>query len=376
MTKAVTQMNNALEKFDGSIVPASNRELSHTTDVALTREAQEVQAAIILAKRFPRDESQAYTRIMNACKRTALAEEGLYSFPRGGAKVEGASIRLAEMLAQTYGNIDYGMRELERNEDYTLCLAYAWDLESNNRQSRTFTVPHELKAHGKVTKLTDPRDIRDMVSNIGSRMLRSCVLKVIPSDVVRDAEEMCRKTLEGEGDTPLSDKIKKMAAAFSAIGVTKDMLEARLKHKLEAADGSELVTLRGIYKSLCDGASSREQWFDMPTSGAVVTGDIDELEPGRQEVKSQEKEEHEADASGIGPDEKYVKEIKATATSKLREFGRKPTDKQIEKIVGFACIGHDIENPMQPETTELCKQVITSVDTMTKDDVNTALDEA
>jgi len=84
-------------------------------DVAQTRAAQEVQAAVLLAKRFPRNETDAIARILQACKRKSLAEQSQYAYPRGGTKVEGPSIRLAEVLAQNWGNIESGVVELERS---------------------------------------------------------------------------------------------------------------------------------------------------------------------------------------------------------------------------------------------------------------------
>ena len=40
----------------------------------------------------------------------------LHAFPRAGETVSGPSIRLAEMLAAVWGNIEYGIRELSRKE--------------------------------------------------------------------------------------------------------------------------------------------------------------------------------------------------------------------------------------------------------------------
>src|SRR6185295_15732166 len=73
-----------------------------TTAGVISRQAQEVQAAMVMAKQFPRDEIRAWDRIMKACERPKLAEESQYSFPKGGANVSGPSIRLAEVLAQNW----------------------------------------------------------------------------------------------------------------------------------------------------------------------------------------------------------------------------------------------------------------------------------
>ena len=54
---------------------------------------------MVIAKKFPRNETLAISRIMQACERLSLAESSLYAYPRGGTTVSGPSIRLAEALA-------------------------------------------------------------------------------------------------------------------------------------------------------------------------------------------------------------------------------------------------------------------------------------
>ena len=90
---------------------------SVNTEMMISRQAQEVQAAMVVAKRFPRDEIEANNRILNACKRKSLAERAIYEYPRGGENVTGPSIRLAEVMAQNWGNLDFGITELEQKND-------------------------------------------------------------------------------------------------------------------------------------------------------------------------------------------------------------------------------------------------------------------
>ncbi|MCY9503122.1 hypothetical protein P4H26_22205, partial [Paenibacillus larvae] len=85
-----------------------------TVQMANTRQTEEVKAAIFMAKQFPRDQQASFNRIIQSCKRKKLAEEAEYEFPKGGSKISGPSIRLAEVVAQAWGNIDYGLIELEQ----------------------------------------------------------------------------------------------------------------------------------------------------------------------------------------------------------------------------------------------------------------------
>ena len=115
------------------------------TEMMISRQAQEVQGAMVIAKRFPRDEVESFNRIMQSCKRKSLAESAMYEYPRGGTKVSGPSIRLAEAMAQNWGNIDFGITELEQKNGESQVMAYAWDLETNTRQM--FTKWLQIREH-------------------------------------------------------------------------------------------------------------------------------------------------------------------------------------------------------------------------------------
>ena len=64
-------------------------------EVENQRAMAEVQGAIVLAKRFPRNQVESLDRIQIACQRPGLAEQALYTYSRGGTEITGPSIRLA-----------------------------------------------------------------------------------------------------------------------------------------------------------------------------------------------------------------------------------------------------------------------------------------
>lgn len=231
------------------------------TTAQASRQTAEVQAAMVIAKKFPRDEVAAVNRIINACKRIKLAECSMYSYSKGGSTVTGPSIRMAEALAQSWGNLDFGIVELEQRNGESVVMSYCVDLETNTRQTKVFTVRHERFTRAGSYELKDPRDIYELVANQGARRLRACILGVIPGDVVDVALEQCDKTLKSGSSEPLIDRVRKMVHAFGDMGVTQHMIEDRLMHKIDATNETELVSLRKIYMSLKDGMSKREEWF-------------------------------------------------------------------------------------------------------------------
>ena len=86
---------------------------------------------------------------------------------------------------------------------------------------------------------------------------------------------MCKRTLAGKSDVPLIDKVKKMVTGFSKYGVTREMIEKRLGHAIEAVNPDEFVEYVGIFNSLKDGMSKVAEWFDAPKEANETTAAID-----------------------------------------------------------------------------------------------------
>ena len=241
----------------GTVVPRGNA----ATMVAQTREMAEAIAAMQMAKLAPRDVVAARDRILNACTRPKLAEGACYTYNRGGTDVTGPSIRLAEMLAQNWGNMSFGIRELEQRNGESTCEAFAWDMETNARQTKVFQVPHIRHTRKGDTRLTDPRDIYELVANNGARRLRACILGIIPGDIVEEAVEACDKTMATRFEvTP--ERVRKMLDAFAQYGVTKEQIEARVQCHVDAIKPAQLANLGKIINSIKDGMSQAADWFE------------------------------------------------------------------------------------------------------------------
>jgi hypothetical protein len=251
---------------------------SFQTQTESAKAVEEIRASMIIAKKFPRNELDAMASIEASCKRLSLAKTAMYSYPRGGQQVTGPSINLAKTIARCYGNIHFGIKELETRGDETLVEVFAHDLETNYRPNRIFTVKHERSTKKGTTKLTDQRDVYELIANLGARRLRACLLDIIPPDVTEEAIRICESTLE-KGDTaPMAERISKMITAFGEIGITKEMIEARLMHKIDVVNQQELVQLQKIFVSIRDGYSKREDYFDLSVSKAKE--DIDRIIKG------------------------------------------------------------------------------------------------
>lgn len=236
---------------------------SQATHIEQARAIAEVQAMFLMAKQAPRHEGTAIARALEACGQWELAERAFYSFPRGGENVNGPSIGLATELARCWGNIDYGIMELTRDDvaGHTEMLAFARDLETNTRSHQTFIVPHARDTRSGRKALTDMRDIYENNANNGARRLRECIFRVLPIYLRAAAEDRCREVLQkGKGDAPIAQRTAQAIAAFNEMGITLDRLEAR-QGKSEKWTGVELANLAIALKSIKRGETSAEEAF-------------------------------------------------------------------------------------------------------------------
>lgn len=255
--------------------------------VEQSKAVQTVQASLVIAKRFPRDEVRAQEKIMNACMRPGLAEVATFTYARGGTNITGASIRLAEALAQYWGNIEFGWRELDRKPGESTVQAYCWDKETNVQREQTFAVKHVRDTRGGGKALTDERDIYENNANMAARRMRACILAMIPGDVVEDALVQCEKTMATKVElTP--ERIKNMLDLFSGFGVNKGMLEDRLQRKIDAITPAQFISLGKIANSLKDGMSEAKDWFNMD-----LVPKEDEKKPSKKEATTKEQNSKE-----------------------------------------------------------------------------------
>jgi hypothetical protein len=249
----------------------------------------EIKGMLTISKMYPRDEVRATEKIKTACQRAGLAETARYTYTRGGTEITGPSIRLAEAVAQLWGNIVWGWKEIERGQGFSVCRAYAWDTENNVRRDADFQVPHYRSSKSKGRQLlTDDRDIYEVCANMASRRMRACLLNVIPGDVIEMAEEESDATLKSkEVITP--ESIKKVLDGFAKYKVSRAQIEKRLGRSIDAITPGQMVSLRRIFRGLLDGMGKVEDYFQAETAPAAP----EEKKSGIAGVKERLKKEPE-----------------------------------------------------------------------------------
>ena len=140
-------------------------------------------------------------------------------------------------------------------------MAYAWDLETNTRVTKTFSVEHKRDTKQGRKDLTDGRDIYEATANFAARRQRACILSVIPGDIVEMAVAETRKTIAEADKRPIDKIVAGLLDAFKSLGVKQEHLEKYIDKQLTVALKEDLVDLRGVYKAIKDGQSKPEDFF-------------------------------------------------------------------------------------------------------------------
>nr|WP_176732604.1 hypothetical protein [Streptomyces sp. SID4917] len=233
------------------------------TAVEQSRAVAEVQAAIVVAQQCPRDINAAIAEMRQSCQQLALAERATFRFPRGGQTVSGPSVHLARELARCWGNIQYGLVEMRRDDEYgeSEMQAFAWDVQKNSRNSSTFIVPHKRDQKGGPKKLEDLRDIYENNANNGARRVREAIFAILPPWFVEEAKELCAKTLRDGGGKPLNLRVADAIRAFEGIGVTADRIESKLGRPSGKWTEHDVAQLIVAFKSIQQGEITADDEF-------------------------------------------------------------------------------------------------------------------
>lgn len=226
------------------------------------RAIAEAQGQLVLAKKFPRDLNSAHAELMTACKSKAFAATAFYSKPQGGGVVSGPSIRMLEEVARVYGNLQYGARELSRDDKKSEVEIFVWDMEKNTYLKRQKTVMHTRDTKDGPKKLRDQTDVDQKINNVASKEVRGLLQAVVAKWLLADAIEECKKTIAGNNDEPLEARVRRMAQAFAKYGVTAQHLEKYLGHGLAETMLDELVEMQGIFNALKEGTPASELFGD------------------------------------------------------------------------------------------------------------------
>lgn len=234
--------------------------IGQATAIEQARAVAEVQAAVVVAQQVPRDMARALGEMRDSCGRIALARRAFYAVPNRG---NGPSVHLARELARIWGNVQFGVHELRRDDvaGESEVQAFAWDVQANTRSTRTFIAPHARMKGGKREKLVDLGDIYLSNQNTGARAVRECIFTVLPEWFTEEAQDICRRTIENGEGVPLEQRITNMISAFGTIRISVEQLEAKTGRRRGQWTAGDVADLTIAYTSVTRDGLDKDEVF-------------------------------------------------------------------------------------------------------------------
>ena len=274
----------SLKQPGGEVALSSAKELQVASAISMAQ--HEIEAPLVVAKRFPRSEDLAFQKLMVACGRASFAADAVYSFPRGGETVTGPSVNLAREAARIWGNIEFGLHIIRDDAGSMLIRGWAWDKETNVRVNHEDSFNKLIQRKDKKTGVTtwvvpDERDLRELVNRRGAILVRNSLLQIMPKDLIEDALYTCKLAMEKAATDDPEAARKRLLVDFGALGVSVEQIEKKLGHPFAQSTPKQIAELRGICKSIQDGNTTWAEYVkeEPPTNGGTNGGPEKPVDP-------------------------------------------------------------------------------------------------
>lgn len=216
----------------------------------------QIDMQIATAKQYARSVDKAIKEaIALATSDEEIARSMFYILPRkdkDGKKIQGETIRLAEIMAYCWGNlrIDGGVIEILPRE--VVAMGTCFDLERN--------VAIRTRVRRRIVKKDGTRYNDDMIQQTGnaatSIVIRNAILRMIPKSIVRRVYVHAQRAAAGPEHT---FKAKRKAALewFETKGAKQAQMFVVLGvHGPDDIGASELIELAGLRTAVEDGETS------------------------------------------------------------------------------------------------------------------------
>jgi hypothetical protein len=239
----------------------------------------EIDIQIKTAKQHPRD----LAKVRDSATSMATVDEEtatgcLYALPRRGAgTIEGGSIRLAEIIASTWGNLRIAKRVIGEDANKVTAQGVCHDLETNNAVSLEITRSIRYSKNHQNPDLRNARFPDDMIrvteQAAASIALRNAIFACVPKSQWAPVLAAAKKVAVGDATT-LNTTRARTLESFAAIGVTKEqVLQMVDQGSVEEITLDDVTLLRGIFSSLKSGEAQLEDVLkqagaDAPTVAA------------------------------------------------------------------------------------------------------------
>lgn len=220
----------------------------------------EIDIQISTAKQYPRSVELATRRILDlATIDEETAQECFYSLRRGKGEgsslVEGPSVRLAEIVAASWGNLRVQSQVVSNDGKFITARGVCHDLETNTAVS--------CEVQRRITDRNGRTFSDDMIvvtgNAAGAIAFRNAVFKVVPKAIINKAVKAIKAEAIGNANA-LEERRGKMISYFASIGVSKEMILSYLEvDSISAIDMEMVMEMVGLVNAIKEGTTTKEE---------------------------------------------------------------------------------------------------------------------
>lgn len=242
-----------------------------TPEVIYQQDKATIDVQIATAQKFPRNIKRATDdAIAVVLLSPEVAAQCIYSVPRGGKAITGASVHLAKIIAQSWGNMRMEAKVVGHDSKYVTSQGIAFDLQKNiaiKVEVKRSILQNEYKDGKKTGRSIRMND--DMITVTGnaanSIALRNAILSIIPKGVVDTVYNAAKQVITGD----ISDNAKllrKRTQVFNGLrdtyGLTEEeILKAVGKAAIDHITADDIVVLIGTGQAIKDGDTTVDLAF-------------------------------------------------------------------------------------------------------------------
>jgi hypothetical protein len=229
---------------------------NQTESIAIQK--MELDTQIVTAKQYPRDIEKFKKTALEIIKSNPdIAAECNYSRTIGDDIVEGPSIRLAEIVASTWGNLRVDCKVKNVGEKVVTLEAVCHDLESNLAIRIETTRQIWSKKYGRYSE--------NMIQTTGmagiSIVFRNSIFKVVPHGFTNYLRNEAKKVAMG-GAALVDEKKEIWLQHFEKSGIDRTRIFAKFKvNSINEMTPDNFHTLSGIANALRDNQTTMENEF-------------------------------------------------------------------------------------------------------------------
>ena len=220
----------------------------------------EIDSQIATAKAYPRDEVLCLRKAEKlATMSPEVAGEMFYVLKRGNTSIEGPSVRLAEVVASTWGNLRTGARVVEINDKFLTAQGICHDLETNTC--------HTANVERRITDKNGRKYRDDMIQTTAAAACaiaqRNAIFKVIPMGLLKPIYEKAKNNIKGD-TMSLQDRWNQAVQYWAKFNITEEQLLEYLSVTDPASiNGDHIVAIRGLANAIKGGEESLENAFNL-----------------------------------------------------------------------------------------------------------------